>query len=139
MKKNESKEKRKDIFILCLLCAVAIPLIWFYLNMLFATLPYERFYVSATVSSSDTHKENPPYEEVQETYYVMNIRSKIIHLPTCQSVEQMSEKNKFITSTWEITDGYRPCKRCNPQPPECEKINSTCNESRFSMAEMNLT
>ena len=57
---------------------------------------------------------DPPAEIRQ---YVMNLNTHKFHLPTCDSVKQMKEKNR---RTYEgrrqdlIDRGYRPCKRCNP-------------------------
>jgi DNA-entry nuclease len=47
----------------------------------------------------------------------LNKNSKKFHRPTCDSVNDMKEKNKeYSTKTREeiIADGYDPCKRCNP-------------------------
>ncbi len=51
------------------------------------------------------------------TTYVLNKNSKKFHIPTCDSVKDMKEKNKeYSTKTRSeiIADGYDPCKRCNP-------------------------
>lgn len=47
--------------------------------------------------------------------YILNIRSKKIHLPDCKSVKKMSEKNKkAVHSTLADLEsqGYEPCKNC---------------------------
>ena len=52
-------------------------------------------------------------DEIRE--YVLNKNTKKFHLPTCSSVEDMSEKNKEIvnSSIDEIKGrGYTPCARC---------------------------
>lgn len=49
--------------------------------------------------------------------YVLNTNSKKFHMPSCSSVDQMSDKNrKDVEDTREniIGQGYEPCKRCNP-------------------------
>lgn len=49
--------------------------------------------------------------------YVLNTNTKKFHLPTCDSVSEMKEKNKKeVEGTREdiIKDGYSPCGRCNP-------------------------
>lgn len=49
--------------------------------------------------------------------YVLNIKSKKFHLPTCSGVGQMSEKNKeYYTGSREdlIAQGYSPCGTCKP-------------------------
>lgn len=48
---------------------------------------------------------------------VLNTNSKKIHLPTCDSVSQMSDKNKQeYTGTIEELEaqGYTRCGSCNP-------------------------
>ncbi len=49
--------------------------------------------------------------------YICNISSGKFHLPSCDSVEDIGEKNKmeFTGSRKElIFQGYEPCKKCNP-------------------------
>lgn len=48
--------------------------------------------------------------------YIGNKNTKKFHYANCQSVSDMSEKNKVaIYSRDEAIDaGYKPCKRCNP-------------------------
>ncbi len=49
--------------------------------------------------------------------YVLNLKSKKFHLPTCTGVSQMSEKNKeYYTGSREdlIAQGYSPCGTCKP-------------------------
>lgn len=52
-----------------------------------------------------------------ENGYVLNVNSKKFHLPTCSSVEKISDKNRkeFTGSREElIAKGYSPCGTCNP-------------------------
>lgn len=52
-----------------------------------------------------------------ETTYILNTNTKKFHYPTCNSVNEMAEKNKQVYSGSRdeiITMGYVPCKRCNP-------------------------
>ena len=54
--------------------------------------------------------------KVQESY-VLNMRNKKFHLPTCSSVADMSESNREdYTGSREklIQEGYSPCRRCKP-------------------------
>ena len=56
-------------------------------------------------------------EDGEETTYILNTRSMKFHLPTCASVDSMSEKNKAeFTGSREdlIEQGYTPCGNCNP-------------------------
>ena len=55
--------------------------------------------------------------EIIEATYILNTNSKKFHYPDCSSVGRMSEKNKkeFNGDRSElISDGYEPCKSCNP-------------------------
>lgn len=48
--------------------------------------------------------------------YVLNTNSKKIHLLDCSAVDNMSESNKAYTDNYDkaISEGYTPCKICNP-------------------------
>lgn len=48
--------------------------------------------------------------------YVLNTNSKKIHLPDCSAVDNMSDSNKAYTDDYDqaISEGYTPCKICNP-------------------------
>ena len=60
----------------------------------------------------------PQLEETEPLYdYVLNTNTKRFHIPTCPSVEDMSEKNKeFFAGDREslIDKGYISCGRCKP-------------------------
>ena len=52
-----------------------------------------------------------------EVTYILNTNSKKIHRPDCDSVSQMSQRNKKETNQSKeelIKDGYTPCQSCNP-------------------------
>lgn len=52
-----------------------------------------------------------------EVRYMLNTNSKKFHLPDCDSVAAMSEKNKQTTGKSRdelIDEGYTPCGSCNP-------------------------
>ena len=54
-----------------------------------------------------------------EVTYILNISpsSRKFHRPSCESVNDMKEKNKKVTTKSReelINEGYSPCKRCNP-------------------------
>lgn len=58
-----------------------------------------------------------PTDLTAATDYVLNTNSKKFHLPYCESVGDMAEKNKqFFSGTRDevIAMGYVPCKRCGP-------------------------
>ena len=48
--------------------------------------------------------------------YILNTNSKKIHLPDCSAVDNMSDSNKAYTDNYDkaISEGYTPCKICNP-------------------------
>ena len=48
--------------------------------------------------------------------YIGNKNSQVFHIETCNSVENMSDKNKVIFQNREnaVNKGYSPCKSCNP-------------------------
>lgn len=52
-----------------------------------------------------------------EVTYILNTNSKKIHRPDCDSVSQMSQRNKKETNQSKeelIKEGYTPCQSCNP-------------------------
>lgn len=54
---------------------------------------------------------------VSKQTYVLNTNTKKFHKPDCRSVKQMSAKNKKEVKDMRdhiISDGYDPCKICNP-------------------------
>lgn len=58
----------------------------------------------------------PPSSDVTSTY-ILNTNTKKFHLPSCSSVDDMSESNKqtYTGSRDElIEDGYSPCGVCKP-------------------------
>ena len=62
-------------------------------------------------------RSNIEEEEPEEETYILNTSSKKFHKPSCSSVDDMKEKNKReVTASRDelISDGYAPCKRCNP-------------------------
>ena len=53
----------------------------------------------------------------KQSHYVLNTNSKKFHIPSCESVNHMKEKNKKnYQGTREeiISFGYKPCGTCNP-------------------------
>ncbi|MBQ0097591.1 MAG: MBL fold metallo-hydrolase [Oscillospiraceae bacterium] len=48
--------------------------------------------------------------------YIGNKNSKVFHTPDCSGAKTMSEKNKVTFSSREEaeSEGYKPCKQCNP-------------------------
>ncbi|MGM9603648.1 MAG: ComEC/Rec2 family competence protein [Faecousia sp.] len=49
--------------------------------------------------------------------YIVNTNSKIFHLPSCLSTDQMKESNKLYSSKSRdelISEGFQPCGNCKP-------------------------
>lgn len=75
---------------------------------------------SVSFSSEKSAAEEPTVTDEQGSdtrTYILNTRSMKFHLPTCSSVENMSDKNKAeYTGSREdlIEQGYSPCGSCNP-------------------------
>ena len=70
--------------------------------------------ITAPAETQDTPEESG---QVNEGTYILNTNSHKFHLPSCSSVDQMSDKNKeeYSGSREElIQQGYEPCQRCNP-------------------------
>ena len=74
---------------------------------------------SKKVETNVSPKENVVQESnsTPASSYIANMNTKKFHYPSCSSVKQMKESNKwyFDGSRDElISQGYDPCKRCNP-------------------------
>ena len=79
----------------------------------------EEVTTEAVVATTEgvTEPEISETEAVVLNQYVLNTNSKKIHEPSCSSVDSMKESNKKeYQGTLEelLTQGYEPCKRCNP-------------------------
>ena len=72
---------------------------------------------SATLPPTEEEGDTAPPADGVEVDYVLNTRSKKIHLPTCGSVDDMAEHNKQAyhgTKEALIADGYTACGVCKP-------------------------
>lgn len=68
-------------------------------------------------SISDEDEEETSEADSEEITYVMNTNTKKFHKPYCSSVKDIKDKNKRETTLSReevISQGYTPCKRCNP-------------------------
>lgn len=66
---------------------------------------------------SSVSEEDRGEEKAIEADYILNRNTHKFHLPDCDSVADMKEKNKvhFAGDREEaVSQGYEPCKRCNP-------------------------
>lgn len=73
--------------------------------------------VFSTERTKDAVVTEKSPQDNQNTSYILNTRSMKFHLPSCSSVDNMSDKNKAeYTGTREelINQGYTPCGNCNP-------------------------
>lgn len=76
----------------------------------------------SSISTADAEEEKEEEKEDTDSNsskqtYVLNTNTKKFHKPSCRSVGQMSAKNKKeVKDTRDniISDGYDPCKICNP-------------------------
>ena len=72
---------------------------------------------SAEITRSVIEAEPDTFVPSDGVTYVLNTNTYRFHLPDCQSVQDMNEKNReefFGTREELIEDGYIPCGRCNP-------------------------
>ena len=73
-------------------------------------------YATGDNKLSESYVVEHKTEDNVEHTYILNTNSKKIHIPECESVSKMSEKNKQEThkSIEELmTEGYKPCGNCN--------------------------
>lgn len=67
--------------------------------------------------STDTSTKDDDVNITSDTY-ILNTKNKVVHKPTCSSVDKMSESNKK-TYTGSLSDllneGYKTCGSCHPE------------------------
>ncbi len=71
-------------------------------------------YATGESYKSEKAEENTDKQNIR---YILNISSKKIHLPDCDSVSAMSEYNRRTTNKSKeqlINEGYSPCGSCKP-------------------------
>ena len=71
---------------------------------------------SSFAGTQQTEQSNSPAQNIENTY-ILNTNTRKFHYSSCSSVKQMSDKNKqTYTGSREdlISQGYDPCKKCNP-------------------------
>jgi len=81
------------------------------------TAPEETGTPETTVTEVTVAVETTQADELREAAYILNTNTRKFHDPSCPSVLEMKEKNKksFTGNRDEaISQGYVPCKRCNP-------------------------
>lgn len=74
-------------------------------------------YATGESSYSGTQNTSDTENNTEQTEYVLNTNTKKFHLPYCDNVTEMNDKNReyYYGSRNElISQGYTPCKNCNP-------------------------
>lgn len=71
---------------------------------------------SASETESPSAAAPASADDHTAAYYVLNKNKKKIHLPSCESVGKIAEKNYAETDSYAdaIANGFIPCKICNP-------------------------
>jgi DNA-entry nuclease len=67
--------------------------------------------------SKSTTQKSTSNGSSEEANYIANTNTGKFHYPNCSSVDDMKEENKMLfngTRDELISEGYVPCKRCNP-------------------------
>lgn len=60
-------------------------------------------------------KPNDPSGGTQISYYIGNVNSKVLHLPSCSGLPAEKNQIRFETYNDAIKAGYNPCSRCMGQ------------------------
>lgn len=74
-------------------------------------------YATGESSYSGMQDTSDTENNTEQTEYVLNTNTKKFHLPYCDNVTEMNDKNReyYYGSRNElISQGYTPCKNCNP-------------------------
>ena len=69
------------------------------------------YYAAQHGAIDERHPEN------DDGHYIVNIKSKLFHYPSCNGVQSMNERNKmdfYGTREEAIEAGYSPCGMCDP-------------------------
>jgi micrococcal nuclease len=68
------------------------------------------------VEEEPVEEEQPIEEEPQQGQYCGSINSDVYHYPSCGSAKRINPENLiwFIDENDAKSEGYRPCKKCNP-------------------------
>lgn len=77
----------------------------------------EKQTIAGPESQNNKEETSSQQETVQTQSYVLNTNTKRFHSPACDSVDQMSEKNRQdVKATRDelLAQGYSPCGNCNP-------------------------
>ena len=110
-----AKEIRKFMKKLLLLCL----LLFFLLSSCGYSITdnFNADYDISEILPAETIQTEPDFESYAATTYILNKNTRKFHYPTCPSVYQIKDKNKYeFTGNRDIVIhwGYVPCKECNP-------------------------
>ncbi len=74
----------------------------------------ERYTTNSHTEISDSNESS---EHEKTDYYVLNTRTKKIHLPSCYYAKKISEKNYATTDDLQsaLDEGYSKCQKCHPK------------------------
>lgn len=106
----EAKSVEDNDLIFCIFCYNVQPQIT--INYADGTSQGPEF-----TGSNQKGSANPSSDRASGISYVINTNSNKFHLGSCPSVNSMKEKNKKVTTESRemlISQGYEPCKQCNP-------------------------
>lgn len=74
--------------------------------------------ITWNAAPSDTWKAGEPTKSgnkgSQEITYVLNVKSKKFHRPSCESLPKENRSDSIQSREEIIAQGYVPCKGCNP-------------------------
>lgn len=59
-------------------------------------------------------KQTTPYLDANTYHYVVNTKTHKFHLPSCSYLPTTNRMDVDSTRDDLISDGYSPCKKCNP-------------------------
>ena len=66
--------------------------------------------ISFSWESASAKPEDPTEGTAQ--YYIGNINSKTLHLPSCSSLPAEKNQIRFNSYDFAVSEGYHPCSRC---------------------------
>lgn len=74
------------------------------------SIPYQ-------TNSIEISDDNEISEQEKTDYYVLNTRTKKIHLPSCYYAKKIAEKNYATTDDLQsaLDEGYSKCQKCHPK------------------------
>lgn len=90
------------------------------INIKWSTQPSTTNKAGQSTGEQESAKETKSAEatiapaQVKAITYVLNTKTKKFHLPTCGSLPTTNRENSDMSRDEVISEGYVPCKKCNP-------------------------